>query len=1533
VSGSIIRDKLTPVTLPGGPAAIYGFLYQILRTAEWALRIDLNAPLKTFDDITIVAEPPSADILIESGTSRLVQQFKTRDGRWGLAEIIDDVLPNLYRSIADESRGTNYEFVTNGLMGNWAGELAFFKSLGSRASDGNPLASLDASSKRLRLRRKYLSERELFEEICGVMKAGPARDADDGTVQRKVWHLLARFDFVNTGDNAEAKENIQRLLTAYVLDDDQLNDKLARILDTVINYSTVGNRRFTAQELLTDSGIENVPFTKLPFIRDRVRDLTANDMRRLIRYEHSLSVRTAYRWEGGNRITVFSGESGQGKSWALADLAHDLLTNERGMFAVFVRATGDLQADIAQAVQRVFRDALGHLSTAPVEQIVRKVRRTLTDLHDPWLTVCIDDIRTASEIEALETLPLEEWGIRVAISTLPRFASHMALTRLSAVIEEVLDFSEGELREFLIIHDRDWSAIPADVRATMRRPLLAQLFVQSNRAWSPRNEYELYNACWQRLRTERDQPDHPNDVDAMLALASDFRDGGPYPWPRAKLREIDITDTQRIRLEAIGWLRETSGGTEIWHDRLLNWAVAEAITDAIADTDQGIETLAARLTAYFHELADRKADRPHLGYVPMDVVWMATVRKRLSATRLAALVVALETRDYRDDGALYQMLGTIGPSIVPALIERLRLAERIEKVYEIESYARDAIHKALADSEDSGSTILVLLQDTSKHLREIGIRLAEDYPSDRYATILWKFLLDHDTRTASGDGEDLRGASDAHWRRERLFNALAGSVSKSPEWLGLQILDLSQDDKHAKTLAWLLASVPETQGFPIWSELKGKLSANTTENEPSGLIACITRFRDAGEVPRLEAWLTSKYDFAGPSSLAALAAIAPRRALDFIENRNEPMIAYFSSWWLPWLLLSIREETLATAIRRLETDDAVPEWFAGWEHEVTPKLGERLIEHLSLRLKIFCESSPASRQPPFARDAHLLRRATQVEVIDTLRRFANTDVEAQLIAAIQRLPLQESDYLFDEAEDLSALLRRVSAPGASAAMTAILSRDDVSGRQIDWAAAYDTPAVREALHQLVARLAEKYNGADIPSRAKRAVRALATLGDDAAIIDAVWAFGPNVIDADVAWLTKKASAMPDALVGQMLAIIDDAQAAALDKARALAVLGVRRRPDLIRVILKQACDEGATPEMRWQGLRAAWQVMDPGTEVAEFVSGLVQRDHSRERYELAEVLFRSGTPASMDLLYELARSLPFDHLADQQLAVRLVDRSQRGVEIAKLLESHLFPFGHVGIFDDPSVWVRLFPALDSPEMRQKALDAADKKDSLAIIECVATFDRDAAFDLAVAVLRSGVKGREFLPQPLFRFNAKRALDTLIAWLPEEHKGIVRWSIARLLRWCDASSVSNRLREMASSSSTARRESAYDCAGWRTDIFTDEELRCVAIADQSSAVRLAALEAIRRRTRIRQATALRDRLCDASGADAWMLAEALVSHCDPLMLRHPSDPLCVYPVLESHSRTLRTSVEGWLEAREKKLEREADREDFRRSRRD
>jgi hypothetical protein len=109
----------------GGPATINGILYQMLWSLMRAVRMGVkdpeidehNRPVKAL----LILEPigGGGDLQQIEGSSRIVEHLKadSTPGPWSLADVVRDVLPDLYLAIDDSCYDTSYRFVTEGHIG------------------------------------------------------------------------------------------------------------------------------------------------------------------------------------------------------------------------------------------------------------------------------------------------------------------------------------------------------------------------------------------------------------------------------------------------------------------------------------------------------------------------------------------------------------------------------------------------------------------------------------------------------------------------------------------------------------------------------------------------------------------------------------------------------------------------------------------------------------------------------------------------------------------------------------------------------------------------------------------------------------------------------------------------------------------------------------------------------------------------------------------------------------------------------------------------------------------------------------------------------------------------------------------------------------------------------------------------------------------------------------------------------------------------------------------------------------------------
>ncbi|WP_397570430.1 hypothetical protein [Schlesneria sp. T3-172] len=664
----------------GGPATINGILYQMLWSLLRAVRLytldcDKDSKSGSIQRALLVLEPlrGGGDLQQVRGPARIVEQLKARsdEGTWSLREIIEEVLPDLYLAYDSSKPETEYRFVTEGRMGGWTDVLTFFRGLKKRTPPtGDVLSGLD-NKRQLKFRggstapvsppppgtvppkpfwdQPHYTERSLFEKIVSEVrkrKAVQDRETEEST-RLGVWHLLANFS-IDPGQSIEqVQKEVDSLLLALVDSDVSLREKRGAMLSRLAEQAALGGALIEAESFLREFGINSVPLTNWARLRMNARRNLDSLLQRR-GYESSEDVRTERgkkllsEWQPQVPLLAFAGESGEGKSWLLSTLAR--LSASEQQLVVLVSGSGDAERDCKNAADAFWRHIKGNDQSLPLDRIAARRRELFHDRVDNWLTLFIDDVQSSQEVRHLVMQPWEEWGIRLAISCSPPVArTFQQLADKRGKVIQVGDFTVQELRTYLTLRLGDGGGeIPYDVLSTLRRPLLSRLYcdIAKPGTWKSINEYGLYERYWLRL-FENEQGESPLDAVPLRKLALSTARGAPYPWTGEQLSAVGLDNCAIQRLSRVGWLQ--LAGTDryrVWHDRLLNWAAAEAL---VSQFDAGLisaEDLTAEIKRIF--ISSGGGGAVTFGYVPMDVLWLLSAPDRSASAVVDHIIEAME---------------------------------------------------------------------------------------------------------------------------------------------------------------------------------------------------------------------------------------------------------------------------------------------------------------------------------------------------------------------------------------------------------------------------------------------------------------------------------------------------------------------------------------------------------------------------------------------------------------------------------------------------------------------------------------------------------------------------------------------------------------------------------------------------------------------------------------------------------------------------------------------------------------------------
>jgi hypothetical protein len=698
-------DATTKNVAPGGPSTINGVLYQLL----WSLatlggfRASGQCVVQNqLEQITLIVEPSAGgDQHVVSAKKRVVEQLKARStgDTWSLQQIISEALPDLYLAVDEAIPETEFRFVTEGRMGNWAKALAFFGSLQAlpvTTTDVLTLLSDDIADAidfgRGRPNKASFWEagpyppRKLFRKIVDTLRRRLAISAEPyEQTCRKTSALLRGFRF----EGGIKHETIRKLVDTWLLAQIGSADRLAQVRDNLLldlgRIACAGNAVINREEFFKAKGLNGIPLTKWAELSEKSRHYLRGVLWRK-QEDVFEDVRPRFTaelldgWTNLRPILIVTGESGTGKTWH----GYQTLISaaEAGDVVIYVEALGDADRDLEKAARAFWCSIKGVDESPPLERLRPRLRQIDKDNESRQVTVLVDNVVDIDEARRLIESDWEGWGTRLAMTCSEAVAE--AITGHVGArgrVMRIWNFSHLELQHYLQnVVGMDWEQIPFDVRQVICRPLLARLFreIVSGDGWIPVNEYSLYERSWDDLSKRKVQP---MDLDAIRHLAANVLvDGSQYPWPIGDLRAAGIDNDALARLTVAGWIRESAENTfEIWHDRLLNWTVAEAIATSLRHiTQSGV----AIIQAVAKLLIDQRAKcGKMLGYVPMDLLWLLLDSNAPAPALFAKVIAAYETQlGPRGDQLLFRdLLPTLGQRIVPFLSEKLRTsAETIE---------------------------------------------------------------------------------------------------------------------------------------------------------------------------------------------------------------------------------------------------------------------------------------------------------------------------------------------------------------------------------------------------------------------------------------------------------------------------------------------------------------------------------------------------------------------------------------------------------------------------------------------------------------------------------------------------------------------------------------------------------------------------------------------------------------------------------------------------------------------------------------
>lgn len=844
-----MKEAIAAAATPGkgGAAAIYGFLYQLLATSARLVEAILAqaADGEASDTVTALLEPlPGGDLeLLAAGRSCI--QFKHRSSPLGSGELIESVLADLFAAHC-HAPCDRYELQCSHRLTKPA--QRFVERLGG-SLEQHPdtegqlscLRSLCQQIFEKRCHRPTQGFNAEFAEFASRFAVGPQIDSDQARHFLEAW-LRTRLPYV-----------------------DRVEATLDQLIGNLMARSAVNDAGLSGSDFLEALGLTGMPVSgSEPLRRLRERLAAALDARR---FELDHDVRPALLPSAGEPVTLVSGPSGCGKTWALCRIAHDL--EARGEAAVLLSAP--TLAGLREHLRRAMAiEALDHESPIALSALGRLWRRSL-DQPDAELWVLWEGCRDVEELASLQLQNGLGAGMRL-VAELPPGAAVTDTPLTNAPTQIVGEFSESELFDALGRRGIQAGRVPKPIRRMLHLPILCGIYASLAAEfsdWNPTNEYLVLVRFWERAQ----QRVGPLAGAHLKRMARRMVERHRSRLSDGDIAELGLTEPALVAFINAGWLARLDQRWAFAHERLLTWAVAEALSDRFLE--DAIEP--AALAETIRELGrghEDKARLQQLGFLLMDVLWLLMSRGA-AEPRVAALMAELEEDPETGQRTLYrELLPTAGAVIVPFLQARLRVVAQSPPPAGLSGDIAAALLELPEAELDCPKIATALAAIDTPSARTVLLLLGQRWPLQAQRDALWAELVEIYRAQRAGEFD--------FERFQYLEVALLCVATDAPDWLHRKIAQLDDPEELAQA-ANLLIKLPHAQAQPIWAATASKLVAELAGSRGAILIECIARFGDRDRVDLLRQSI-ERGNGSARSALAALASIDPDEALALIAN-------------------------------------------------------------------------------------------------------------------------------------------------------------------------------------------------------------------------------------------------------------------------------------------------------------------------------------------------------------------------------------------------------------------------------------------------------------------------------------------------------------------------------------------------------------------------------------------------------------------------------------------------------------------------
>lgn len=1507
------------MTQAGGPAAINGFLYQIIHHIGWLAGVALTGKVVDQDvaNACLVLEPKNGgDARAEASGVYLVEQYKTRkDGTWAVADI-KSVLRDLRKSIPPSRPATAcYRFVTDGRAGKLGAFSTFHKTL---AKLGSP-DELDDNEPHNFGPGPPVTYRAFFDHLVEVTRSAKSQS---GVEERAdVFHLLSHFDMQFNASGDERAKQVERLLRRYAPDLGDERSIRERLVGVLVEILSKGEARFD------DAGLDGL-FKKVGLSRERVAKLdrlavTMSEIarQRLIQMKYcaETDVRGVPTWPTEKPVLLIAGKSGAGKTWQLAQLLFECGEDRQVVSLILAPANSSPDELLARASNDIWQSGLGETSIRTMVGLSNSLKDMTPGTHSNRLTVAIDDVQDIKTVRSLVQRDWSAWGMRLVLTVPSGLARALELTDGDTIhVHRVGQFTVDELDALFKYEGQRWANLPSDLQQLLRSPILAGLYLKlpyTSFPNAPRGEYEIFDGFWRRIEATG----FGGDAGLVMALAEHMYKGKSYPVPRSFWNEIGLTAEAFARLEAAGWLLgNESGEVAFAHDRLLNWAVAKDLVRRFQRKELSVEHLGDFLSGKNGQEDRRLVTR--LGYVPMDTFWLL-VADQANVASLSLLLTQLEeSQEFGSHGNnLYvDLLPTIGQPIVNVLRHRLRaIMAESERDYRVNLIGKAFAKLASQEGVDLEDTINSLLSSESRGQHTVAIIVLTADPKLRHLNRLWEIYHRHKAGLEKCSKESFHMSRHGDYiALTSMFTALRAGIEKYPEWLHNRILVSDPEKEPASELADLLKDMKHPSAATIWQATKAVMLANVPASKARSLLGCIARFADKENLNFVIEKLTRPDESASGAAFAALTVLDPIVALDRLVDVGDFGSYLFCNQCLP-ILLHAQPMLTRQRLRQLaETDGKgwrmTESLFAERPDEIDEEMLGFMLRAIETDLRDGLDDAIAGNPNWLIRPLAFLERIARPELITIIADEAGGELERMITAvACSRLRANSISHGHVR-ESARRVLILIGGVGFRTLINHELESEHYLVRfdGLKWAFIRADDDSVDRLTTMARRLASRDRGGALHAESDRelwrVMTALATLGADETLIEVLWDSAFTELPPNLAYLRSSRGPMPKSLTERALRTMESKAPA--ENLLVIALLTAWLSGDMDFIPVVRSILDRVDPKCKVAGYAciALQELGDQSDEFAQLALRLAQTELNAV-WGL-DALMNLRAPGAGAIGSWFRRNVVIERKEYEGWAIRILYNNaatrKHAIDLAVnycRVERELLRFQRYSLYDIAA------EAADSAVREiilRKAFGARSIESStlLNVIEGLAKFDVDRAIEAIEFAYGSHPTLADSLCRLLVRLAPERATGTLIGVaISTENKSLPR-AIGRALRRLDPLVVSPHVIECMAGTAPARKVAA-ELAGWLPIPELSSALNDLARHDGELDVRLAALASLECHRREETALALLAAFQSATLGRKWTLFVTALDVGDPYLLDDCDDPLWYGKILSEDNHAM------------------------------